>query len=232
MNGYKVYLWLEGNVTRVYADEAGYNTVCAGIRTNDPVGTKYTNDQCENLNKQTWDDYQSFVRSKVLQPITDHELDAFTLLSINIGKQGFSGSTALRMFNQNNKELVPYHMQRWNKITENGVKRVSRVLTTRRSIESAIFVSALYAKKADVLLAQKAPSPVSPDVHGMKDLFSQVKRWKTTWGGIGTSGLGVLGMMSEKIHPWLLNGVLAGIFFLGFFFVFNRIRDYKIGEHL
>ena len=232
MNGYKLYIWLEGNVKQVYKDQVGHPTVCAGIRTNDPVGKKYTAEKCESLNQSTWADYRNYVESECKQPIKEHELDALTLLCINIGKGAFRHSTVLRVFNENKKQLVPYQMQRWTKVTENGVTRESQVLITRRAIEAAVFVSAIYAKKSDALVKRKPPRPVSPDVKGMKNLIAEAKKWKTTWGGLGTSGLGVLGLMSEKIHPLLLNGVLAGIFFLGFFFVFNRIRDWRIGEHL
>ena len=230
--GFKGYIYLEGNRLKVYKDVAGNNTVCAGLRTDDPVGEKYTSTRCENINKKIWKDYQKIVTDAVTISLNDHELDALTLFVINIGGTQFRASTVLKVLNSGKRDLVPYQMQRWNKLTINGAKVVDDVLVNRRTIEAAMFVSGMYAKRADYMKAKNAQRPVSPDTKGLNDLFTSAKSWKTTWSGISTSGLGVLGMMSDKIHPLLLNGVLAGISFLGFFIVFNRTRDFKIGEHL
>ena len=184
--GFQMFLWLEGNRTTVYKDHAGYPTVCAGFRTNEKVGTKYTKSRCEQINKNTWNQYRDHVESVVKKPIATHELDAFTLLTINIGRSAFSNSSALKMFNSGKKDLVPYQMSRWKHITVNGSKQVDPILVTRRSIESAMFASSIYASRSTAYAAQDAPRPVSPDSKGFKELFAEVGKWKTTWGGVGT----------------------------------------------
>ena len=227
--GFRVLKWLEGNVNQVYLDHAGYPTKCMGIRTDLPVGTKIPVKECEKENTEMWNEYCAYVQSQITRNASENQIDAFTILCYNIGKSGFAKSSALRAFNKNAPDyLVAANMQKWNKITVNGRKKVDTILTKRRAVEAAMFQSSIYATKIASEQAMRAPKPVSPDSEGFKSILGKSK---TSWGGYGVGATGAIQLFSDKIHPITINIVAAALIGLGIWFVYNRIRDAQLGEH-
>lgn len=228
--GFQVLKWLEGNVHQVYLDHAGYATMCMGIRTEKPVGEKISAAQCKAHNLRSWNEYKSFVESKVKRAdVRNHQIDAFTILCYNIGKSGFAKSSALRAFNANKPDyLVAANMQKWNKITVNGSKQIDPILVKRRALEAAMFQSSVYANKAASNLIKGAPRPVAPDSEGFMGILGKAK---TSWGGYSVGASGAIQLFSDKIHPLTINLLAVALIGLGIWFVYNRIRDAQLGEH-
>ena len=82
------------------------------------------------------------VKKLVKVPINQNQLDSLTSFSYNVGDGAFAGSTLLRKLNQGvSKQEVALEFPKWNKVTINGEKVVSKGLVNRRKMEADLFLS-------------------------------------------------------------------------------------------
>lgn len=82
------------------------------------------------------------VKKLVKVPINQNQLDSLTSFSYNVGDGAFAGSTLLRKLNQGvSKQEVALEFAKWNKVTINGEKVVSKGLVNRRKMEADLFLS-------------------------------------------------------------------------------------------
>jgi len=84
------------------------------------------------------------VASNVNVPLTQEQFDALVSFTYNVGESAFEESTLLSKLNQGDFDAVPRQLARWNKVTINGEKVVSRGLTRRRSREATLFSTGSY----------------------------------------------------------------------------------------
>lgn len=228
--GMQILEWLEGNIYQVYADPIGHATECMGIRTNAPLGTKRDKAYCDTRNFEEYTKYENFVRSVLRVDQTEHQVEALILLCYNIGRSAFNSSTLLRMINRGKPaHQVVGQFHRWNKVTINGRKSENRILTKRRTIEAAIYLSNFYADEVACADCRAAPRPHRPDTEG---LLALIRNSKTAWSGGSLSLLGATTPFIEKIHPLTINIVALTLFVSGVWFIYNRYKDEQNGEHL
>lgn len=76
--------------------------------------------------------------------IKPHEADALISLAFNVGGGTVARSTLLRLINNGSRETAADEFLRWDKITVNGAKQVSRGLHRRRLAERRLFLFADY----------------------------------------------------------------------------------------
>jgi lysozyme len=113
----------------------------------DSVWTQEYSDQrfCDSLA-----DYTEKVRELLTRDASDSQLAAMVSLAYNTGFgdpkhkpkpiPGFSTSTVLKAHNRGDFEAAARAFDLWNKITVDGVKRVSNGLTRRRKSEGALYL--------------------------------------------------------------------------------------------
>lgn len=93
-------LW-EGTRYVPYEDIVGVLTVCHGYTGKDIVrGKRYTDQECKAFLSKELIAHQADVIRCVNKPMTQNQVDAFTLFTYNVGGAAFCGSTLLKKFNQ------------------------------------------------------------------------------------------------------------------------------------
>jgi lysozyme len=84
------------------------------------------------------------VKRYVKVPVTQNQFDALTSLTYNIGKgkEGFGGSTLLKLLNQGDYKGAAEQFHRWNKVTDpkTGEKVESPGLINRRKADYELFI--------------------------------------------------------------------------------------------
>lgn len=129
----------EGSHNAAYIDQAGIPTICVGHVSDKEfpfkMGDVWTDEQCEDALNHDLQETQDAIDRYVKVPLTDYQESALRSFIFNIGVGGFKSSTLLRELNKGNYDAVPYQMSRWNKVTINGRKVVSRGLVNRRNDE-------------------------------------------------------------------------------------------------
>ncbi len=123
--------FLEGNNNTVYLDGGHYATVCRGVRTNLPVGTKLTDEQCKQLNAAKEQEFLKVVHKYITVPLSPEREAALVWFAYNIGETGFKTSHAVKLINQGKTEAGCKAIMNWNHI--NGVPDPG--LTNRRGYE-------------------------------------------------------------------------------------------------
>lgn len=73
--------------------------------------------------------------------LTQNQFDALTSFVFNIGIGNFKKSTMLKMLNSNDIAGAAGEFGKWNLITVNGQKVVSKGLTNRRAAERELFLT-------------------------------------------------------------------------------------------
>lgn len=93
-------LW-EGVKYVPYKDMGGVLTVCMGYTGKDIVVNKrYTKQECDGLLRTELASHGKGVLSCITRPLKQHQYDAFTLFSYNIGVSGFCNQSAsAKLFN-------------------------------------------------------------------------------------------------------------------------------------
>ena len=99
------------------------------------MGDVWTDERCEAALNHDLQEPQDAIDKYVTVPLTDYQESALRSFIFNIGVGGFKSSTLLRELNKGNYDAGPYQMSRWNKVTINGRKVVSRGLVNRRNDE-------------------------------------------------------------------------------------------------
>lgn len=135
----------EGFRDKRYRDEAGLWTIGYGhlIRPGEPYDANYTMSETEatELLKEDLASAENAVRSSVDVPLTPGQFDALVSLAFNIGNNAFRSSTLVKLLNQRDYEGAWRQFDRWNKVTINGEKVVSKGLAKRREMEKQLFAA-------------------------------------------------------------------------------------------
>lgn len=79
-----------------------------------------------------------FLNTVIKVSVNQNQFDALLSLTYNIGKAAFSSSTLLRELNAK-RPIRGDYFYRWNKVTINGKKVVSKGLERRRKAEYQLF---------------------------------------------------------------------------------------------
>lgn len=79
------------------------------------------------------------VRTHVSVPLNQNQFDALVSFGYNVGAKNFEDSTLIKRLNNGAYDEAASEFKRWNKITVDGKKVVSRGLIKRRAREEALF---------------------------------------------------------------------------------------------
>ena len=127
----------------IYPCSAGKNTIGYGhvITDNDKIIPPITEKQADDLLKQDIKTAENAVNLLVKIPLTQNEFDALVCFVFNVGVGSFQKSTLLLFLNKKLMDKIPNQLKQWNKITVNGIKKVSNGLVNRRQEEVKLFLS-------------------------------------------------------------------------------------------
>lgn len=127
----------------IYPCSAGKNTIGYGhvITPDDKIIPPITEKQADDLLKQDIKVAENAVNLLVKIPLTQNEFDALVCFVFNVGVGAFQKSTLLLFLNNNLMDKIPNQLKQWNKITVNGIKKVSNGLVNRRQEEVKLFLS-------------------------------------------------------------------------------------------
>lgn len=110
----------EGLILHPYKDAAGYPTIGIGSRYYEdgtPVkmtDKSITRDRAIQIFKVTLKYYEAQVNKSITRCINQNQFDALTSMCYNIGVNGFAGSTAVKIINQNPCDpKIGYYIQQW-----------------------------------------------------------------------------------------------------------------------
>lgn len=147
--GYTHLKFEEGKRLTVYTDEAGYSTIGYGhkLLPNENYHT-ITDAIANDLLVRDVNHAENIINEYFPKPLTQHEFDALVSWAYNVGKENVRTSTlreALNALNENTANyneakqfLIARELPRWNKVTINGNKQTSNVLSQRRDREVLI----------------------------------------------------------------------------------------------
>ncbi len=144
-----------------YKDQAGKLTIGIGhLLTADEIKTGIIVIDCEPhawrngitsedamaLKRQDLRQFTRAVSSRIRHSLEQHEFDALVCLAYNIGEFAFAGSSVAEKINAGAPEdQIRERWMIWNKVTVNGIKRVSAGLAKRRKAETAVYFDADYS---------------------------------------------------------------------------------------
>lgn len=93
---------LEGTRYVPYEDVVGVWTVCEGYAGKDVVrGKTYTRAECDNLTRTQLAAHGADVLRCTKVPLSQHEYDAYTIFTYNVGGAAFCGSSLVKKLNKN-----------------------------------------------------------------------------------------------------------------------------------
>lgn len=122
-------MW-EGTRYVPYEDVVGVWTVCQGYAKPDVVrGKTYTKEECADLLKTQLEAHGAAVLRCVNVPINQHEYDAYTLFTYNVGASAFCRSSLLRKLNAGDHKAACDDLLAW---TYAGGKHVPGLLNRRK----------------------------------------------------------------------------------------------------
>ncbi len=84
------------------------------------------------------------VNNNLKVPVNQHEFDALTSFTFNVGEGNFKKSTLLKMVNNGNRSKIRESFLMWNKDTINGILQEVSGLTKRREKESNLYLNGEY----------------------------------------------------------------------------------------
>lgn len=144
-----------------YKDQAGKLTIGIGhLLTADEIKTGIividgdphawrsgiTRDSAMALKRQDLRHFTRAVSRSIKHGLEQHEFDALVCLAYNIGEAAFAGSSVAEKINAGAPEdQIRERWMVWNKVTVNGIKRVSAGLANRRKAETAVYFDADYS---------------------------------------------------------------------------------------
>jgi len=116
----------------------GYGTTSnAGIGVTVRLGMRITEAQAQAYLAAALDKFAAHIGPKITAPINENEWAAFLSLAYNIGPGAFGKSSALRKFNEGDKEGAANAILLWNK----AGGKVLKGLIRRREAERALFLT-------------------------------------------------------------------------------------------
>lgn len=218
----------EGVSTIAYRCPAGVLTIGYGHTAGVSEGDTRTEEECEKLLKDELQLYANLVLSCVKVPLTEHQLDALTSFTFNVGIGAFKSSTALQKINASNFDAVPAELLRWDKATVNGKLTVLKGLVRRRTAEAALFAM-------DETLADDGGKPMAQSVSEEK--LKKLTKSKTL-AGASLAGASVgLTELAVQLKPFIVYSDYIKYLFLATSVVgvalvaYARITDRTKGVH-
>ena len=131
-NGIALLQSLEGYKTTAYKGSDNIWTIGYGHTGPEVVkGLKISHQQAIIFLQSDISKFEKIVSNALTNPVNRNQFDALVIFAYNIGGTSFKNSTAVKMINSNNYELVPDWIEKWNKI--DGV--ISPGLQNRRAAE-------------------------------------------------------------------------------------------------
>lgn len=116
--GFELLTTFEGCKLIAYDDGAGVWTIGYGHTKNVHQGTSITQAQAEQLLREDLEKFESFVEDAVKVSVNDDRFSALVCFCFNVGpgKNGFGGSTLLKLLNQDDFQGAANEFPRWNKV--------------------------------------------------------------------------------------------------------------------
>lgn len=140
----------EGFSALVYKDPAGIATIGYGhvLTSGERDLTYVTAADAEALLRTDCEIAENYINATAAgkgslnggYSLNQNQFDALVLLVFNIGITAYRHSTLLRRLQNGDKTGASEQFLVWNKITVNGVKKVSRGLVNRRAAERLLFL--------------------------------------------------------------------------------------------
>ncbi len=142
----------------MYNDAAGHATIgyghlihegkVSGKSSEKPFQQGLSEQNADKLLRSDLKEFEKRVKRDVKTPLSQNQFDALVIFAFNVGKGGFSASSALKETNKNNFSAVPDKMKLWNKITneKTGKLEFSQGLMNRRIEETEIFSKGEYVR--------------------------------------------------------------------------------------
>lgn len=156
--GRNVLIEREAVKTEAYKDSVGVWTIGVGHTSaaGPPKVTpslKITRAEALEIFARDLQKYERTVRATILEPMEQHEFDAFVSICYNIGQGGFARSTFAKKFNAKDKAGCATAIMQWNKPPE---------ITSRRRGEQAQFSTpySVAAPQARVNTGKQKAAPV------------------------------------------------------------------------
>ena len=211
----------EGFRADAYRDQAGVWTIGWGHTKGVRPGDRVTREQAEAYLRADLIWAEAAVRDAVKPDLLQAQYDALVLFVLNIGETEFKKSTLLRRVNAGRLDDVPEQLARWNKVTIDGKKAVSRGLVNRRAAEAALWAEA-GKDHLDIAAEGEAPTPraAAPDLKPLgrsKEINGSIAGGAgvVAAGGAAVSAIGSLGEIAQVV---LIGGlIVAGLAFLALF---------------
>ncbi len=177
-SGLKLLTTFEGCKLAAYDDGGSVWTIGYGHTKGVHKGMAITQAQAEQLLQEDLEKYESFVEDAVEVAINDHQFSALVCFCFNVGpgKNGFGGSTLLKLLNQGNFQGAANEFRRWNQV--NGTPWLG--LTRRRLAEQALFLGQpwepflKYEEKTARSLKLTNPIMQGIDVHQLQEALIKV----------------------------------------------------------
>lgn len=136
-------------------------------------GMRITRAEADAIFERDVADVAATLRPLIDTALTEHQFGALVSFAFNAGVGAFATSDLLEAINGRRLEDVPAELQRWNKETVNGRKRVSRGLVRRRAAEVALWRGEAAAAPADQtaprVLRIETPPMTGPDVVAVQE---------------------------------------------------------------
>ena len=139
-SGLKLIKRFENISLKAYQDEAGVWTVGWGSTKGVKEGMRITIDRANEWFARDVLESEKTVKKFIDIPLSQNQYDALVSFTYNVGGEALRISTLRKLLNTKNYQSVPSQMQRWNKVTVKGVKKVSNGLVRRRKLESEVFL--------------------------------------------------------------------------------------------
>jgi lysozyme len=146
-SGLKMITLAEGNVLKIYKDQAGLDTIGVGhlLTADDKSSGRFTNgitaEQSMELLRHDVVAAENAVNSLVKVSLTQNQFDALVDFVFNLGKGALQVSTLLKKLNAGNKDAVPAEFLKWNKVRNPKTKQleVNKGITRRRQREADLW---------------------------------------------------------------------------------------------
>lgn len=188
---------------------------------------RITAEEAERLLAEDLAAFERGVRRLCTLPPNQNQFDAFVSLAFNIGLGAFERSTALRRHNAGDFDAAANAIEKWNKATVNGQRKVLRGLTRRRAAEKALY------------LLPVEPAEVDEMVQAVVE-ESTLASSRTIQGGAVAGGATVAAVIADTteqvrlltfLPPDTLQYLLAGLALLGIGAVlYARWDDWRKGR--